>query len=110
MASTARLAGPPLPAVNPHTPSNSEAPVWDVRTGALLHEFGRPNPSGLIVAAFHPTRPHIAVASGRVVRVHTLDSAELLSIAESRLTREMTNGECLTYFLMDCEMWAERRR
>lgn len=89
---------------------NEPAKVWDVRTGALLHEFGSPDPSDLIVAAFDPTQPHIAVASGSVVRVHTLDSAELLSIAESRLTREMTNGECLTYFLMDCDAWVERRR
>lgn len=37
-----------------------------------------------------------------IVRIHTLDLDELMAIAESRLSREMTDGECQQYFRGPC--------
>jgi WD40 repeat protein len=37
-----------------------------------------------------------------VVRVWTLDLDEVIDIAEARLSRSLTEAECLTYHFEDC--------
>jgi WD40 repeat protein len=75
--------------------------VWDLTIdGQLLGEFG--GESGNI-ADFHPTEPHIVVASPpNHVRVHTFDIDELIAIAQDRFTRPMTEAECEQYLRGPC--------
>jgi class 3 adenylate cyclase/WD40 repeat protein len=83
---------------------NEPVRVWDLTTGELVAEFG-----GELIgqakhsAAFHPTLPHLVVATppGQV-RVYTLDLDELIEIARSRLSREMTAEECQLYLHRGC--------
>ena len=73
--------------------------LWDLSDGRLVGEFGGdPGVSGRHVAAFHPSEPHLLVAtSPNVVRIYTLDLDELIAIAESRLSRNLTEAECQQY-------------
>ncbi len=80
--------------------------LWDVATGALVAEFGGGDLAGSIHdAAFHPTEPWIAVTyPPDVVRVHTLVLDELMSIVSGRLTRTMTEEECVRYLRDRCSL------
>jgi WD40 repeat protein len=74
--------------------------VWDLATGEELGEFGTTDRMG---AAFHPTKPWLFVAlPDDQIGVYTLDTDELMEIARSRLTREMTDEECEAYLREAC--------
>ena len=69
------------------------------RTGKLVGEFG-----GEVGANeshyfdFHPTEPWLLVASPpQRIRVYTLSIGEFVTIATSRLTRGLTDAECVQY-------------
>jgi len=77
--------------------------LWDLTTGHRLAEFGGAG-TNIHDGAFHPTLPHILVTTWpNEVRIHTLDPDELIAIAESRLSREMTEDECQQYFRRPCD-------
>ena len=72
---------------------NEPLKLWDLTAGLQLAEF-----DGADSAGFHPTLPHLVVATPpNTITIHTLDSSELIAIAESRLTRDLTEAECITY-------------
>ena len=78
--------------------------LWDLETGRLLEEFGgKLDGEAFHYADFHPSLPYLLVVSPpNEVRIYTLDLDELISIAEARLTREMTEEECQQYFFSPC--------
>jgi len=77
--------------------------VLDPRTGNLLQEFDTGTFFDRQWVAFHPTEPHIyTIGPNNTVRVYTHDVDELLAIARSRLTREMSDEECQQYFREPC--------
>ena len=74
--------------------------VWDLETGEKLGEFGATDRMG---AAFHPTKPWLYVAlPDDQIGVYTLDTDELMEIARSRLTRDLTDEECQAYLRRPC--------
>jgi WD40 repeat protein len=74
--------------------------VWDLETGEKLGEFGGTERMG---AAFHPTKPWLYVAlPDDQIGVYTLDTDELMEIARSRLTRDLTDEECQAYLRRGC--------
>ncbi len=73
--------------------------LWDLGTGDLLGEFGGP---GRTVMAFDSARPRLWVSDSGRVTAHTLDLDELIEIAHSRLSREMTEDECQLYLRRGC--------
>jgi WD40 repeat protein len=78
--------------------------VWDLDTGQLLGQFGGKIDDGFRDADFHPSLPQLIVTSPpNEVRIHTLDDDDLIAIAQSRLSRDMTEGECEQYFRRSCE-------
>ena len=79
--------------------------LWDLETFELLGEFGGElEPQTLHNGDFHPTLPHIVVASPpNQVRIHTLDFEELKDIAREKLTRGLTADECLQYLQRECD-------
>jgi hypothetical protein len=81
--------------------------VWDLRTGTLVGEFGV-GESGTadgdwIGATFHPTEPRLyAEVDADVIGIFTLDVDELMEIARSRLSRDLTEEECQLYLRRSC--------
>ncbi|MDH3499659.1 MAG: hypothetical protein OEM97_06025, partial [Acidimicrobiia bacterium] len=75
------------------------AKLWDLETGRPLGEFGTTERTAI---AFHPTEPWLYTAEGDTVTIHTLDIDELIEIANSRLTRDMTDDECQRYLRRGC--------
>ncbi|MDH3299279.1 MAG: winged helix-turn-helix domain-containing protein [Acidimicrobiia bacterium] len=76
------------------------AKLWELETGRKVAEFGG---TGQITSvAFHPTEPHIYLHDNGHVSVHTFDTAELVRIAVSTVTRTMTEEECEQYFGRPC--------
>ena len=54
-------------------------------------------------AAFHPTKPWLFVAlPDDRIGIYTLDTDELIEIARSRLSRELTEEECQLYLRRPC--------
>ena len=52
--------------------------------------------------AFDPTGERVvSIDESWTARVWTLDTDELIDIAEQRLTRELTDAECRRYLQMD---------
>ena len=79
--------------------------LWDIETGQLLGEFGGEllEEISIFDGGFHPTLPLLVVSSpGGEIRIHTLDPDELATIAESRLSRDMTEPECQQHFWDSC--------
>ena len=77
--------------------------VWDIELGEPAGQFGPGGLDGVHIGDFHPSDPYLMVTSPpNVVRIHTLDIDELVAIAESRLSREMTDSECQQYFREPC--------
>ncbi len=76
------------------------AKLWDLETGDPRGEFGT---TARTAVAFHPTEPRLYIAEGDTVTVHTLDLDELIDIARSRLTRDMTDAECERYLRRPCD-------
>ena len=83
---------------------NEPLKLWSLETGQLLGEFGGlPEQGWRNVGAFHPTLPQLMVASPpNLMRLHTLDVDTLVDIAQSRLTRDLTEEECRLYLRRTC--------
>ena len=67
--------------------------IWDLQTGnEVLRLDALTGPPGEL--AFNPTRPWLAVVDwSGAVRVWTTDLDELVAIARSRVTRDLTDAE-----------------
>lgn len=77
--------------------------LWDLQTGELIAEFGGAIEGRLHDGGFHPIEPWLLVTTPpNEVRIHTRDIDELIAIAESRLSRDMTEQECVQYFREPC--------
>jgi WD40 repeat protein len=77
--------------------------VWDLENGTPFGEFGRDLKGGFHTGDFHPSKPHLLVATPPgEIRVYTLDADELVAIAEAGLSRDMTEAECKLYFRSPC--------
>lgn len=77
--------------------------IWDVLTGNYLFDlYG--NSNSVLSVVFTPDGRHVVSGSSdHTVRVYTLDTQELIDLAEARVTRPMNEAECLTYLKMSCE-------
>jgi WD40 repeat protein len=79
------------------------AKVWDVKTGALLGEFGTSVDGEFVATAFHPTEPKLYAGVGAdLIGIFTLDINKLIEIARSRLSRDLTAEECQLYLRRSC--------
>ena len=77
------------------------AKVWDANTGKELITL-KGHESGLMSAAYSPGGKRIATAGGDgIVQIYTTDMEELLQIAESRVTRQLTAEEKEKYGVLD---------
>jgi WD40 repeat protein len=83
---------------------NEPLKLWSLESGQLLGEFGGiPEEGWRNAGAFHPTLPQLMVASPpNLMRLHTLDVDEVIDIARSRLTRDLTEEECRLYLRRSC--------
>jgi len=77
------------------------AKVWDANTGQELLTL-KGHEGWVMSAVWSPNGKRIATA-GRdgIVQIHTTDINELLQIAESRVTRQLTSEEKETYGVLD---------
>jgi WD40 repeat protein len=76
--------------------------LWDSRSGQVKLALSG-HQGGVVGLAVGPEGRWLA-SSGTdgVVRVWTLDLDEVIDIAEARLSRSLTEAECLTYHFEDC--------
>ena len=77
------------------------AKVWDAVTGKELLTL-KGHDSSVNSVAYSPDGKRIATAGGDgIVQVYTTDMDELLQIAESRVTRQLTAEEKERYGVLD---------
>ena len=76
--------------------------IWDVKSGNyILDLYGATN--RVHAVAFTPDGRHVVSgATDGTVRVFTLDPAELVRLANARLTRSLSAPECQEYLNMSC--------
>jgi WD40 repeat protein len=75
--------------------------VWDFATGRELLSFTKRDVAAGGVA-FSPDGRHLAVAGGDgAIRIYVLSVDDLISLAEARLTRWFTPGECRQYLHLE---------
>lgn len=73
------------------------AKLWDVETGEELASFYG-NGSNIFEVVFSPDGSRLVTAGGDgTVRVYTTDMAELVELAQSRISRSLTDEECRKY-------------
>lgn len=70
--------------------------IWDVNTGQELLNFPG-NGSGINGLAFNPKGTLLVTSSDREARVYILQVDELAKLAQDRVTRKLTQEECLKY-------------
>ena len=71
--------------------------LWDVATGDMIVEL-RADPTQGYAVEFSPDGNHLYYGdTGNVLRRYPLDTDELIELAESRLTRDLTPDECRRY-------------
>jgi WD40 repeat protein len=76
--------------------------VWRTEDGQLAADLGETTAT-FPGFDFHPNGRHFLVEGANgTLRVYTLDTAELINIARSRITRGFTDDECATYHLDPC--------
>ncbi len=74
--------------------------VWDLRTGELL--FGLSRDQAIWAVAFSASGERLyAGGNDRIVTSYVIPSDELVAIAESRVTRSLTDAECARYLGTD---------
>ena len=74
--------------------------VWDVSTGQELWTFHAPD--GLTGVAFSPDGSQLAVGSrDGTDRIYLLNIEDLIALAKSRLTRQLTPEECQQFLHME---------
>jgi len=77
------------------------AKVWDTHTGKELMTL-KGHDGGVMSAVYSPDGQRIVTAGAdRIVQIHTTDMDELLQIAESRVTRQLTAEEKEKYGVLD---------
>ena len=77
------------------------AKVWNAKTGKELWTLTG-HESGVASAVYSPDGQRIVTASiDGLVQIHTTDMDELLQIAESRVTRQLTVEEKERYGVLD---------
>ena len=83
------------------TSDDRTAKVWDAETGTELFTLiGHEGPVGS--AVWSPNGKRIAtVGNDGIVQIYTTDINELLQIAESRVTRQLTAEEKEKYGILD---------
>lgn len=74
--------------------------VWDVATGAMTASISGHGQWPHI--ALTPDGRHLLTSADGSVRMWTLDTDELLELAEARASRSLTAGECDRYGITDC--------
>jgi WD40 repeat protein/transcriptional regulator with XRE-family HTH domain len=72
------------------------AKLWDVTTGQELLTFFSDG-AGLNGLAFSPDGTHLVTSSDREARVYLLQLEKLAELAQNRVTRRLTQEECLKY-------------
>jgi WD40 repeat protein len=76
---------------------DNTAILWDLATGKELHSFFG-SAGGVMGVTFHPDSSKLALSSSDgVIRVYTLKTIDLLTLAQSRVTRSLTAAECQKY-------------
>jgi WD40 repeat protein len=73
------------------------AKLWDLESGQELATlYG--NGGNVFAVVLSPDGKHAATAGGDgTMRLYTLDTTELITLARSRLTRDLTKEECQRY-------------
>jgi WD40 repeat protein len=72
--------------------------LWDFPTGDLMLELNVGRLAGFPSIGFSPDGSYLLYQdAGRVLRRYNLDLDVLVELAESRLTRTLTDAECQTY-------------
>jgi len=79
---------------------DNTAKLWDANTGKELMTLTG-HESGVFSAAWSPNGKRIATATAGIAQIYTTDMDELLQIAESRVTRQLTAEEKETYGVLD---------
>lgn len=89
------------------TGSTGVVEIRDAETGALVQSIA--HPAGVWALRFSSDGAHLATGgTDGIARVLTLDTDELIDIARSRVTRDLTDQECQTYLhLSECPKSAE---
>jgi WD40 repeat protein len=76
------------------------ARLWDAATGEMGVVLA--GHDGYPFVSLSPDGSRLATADGSV-RIWTLDLDELVAIAQRRLTRPLTDAECVTYHVDPCD-------
>jgi|GEM_PF-2747527 len=77
------------------------AKIWDANTGQELITL-TVQPQGLLDVAITPDGKYLATAGrDRAVRLFVLSTDELISLAQSRVTRSLTEEECQRYLHLE---------
>ena len=79
---------------------DNTAKLWDANTGKELMTLTG-HESGVFSAAWSPNGKRIATATAGIAQIYTTDMEELLQIAESRVTRQLTAEEKEKYGVLD---------
>jgi WD40 repeat protein len=87
---------------------DTTAKLWDVGTGSeIVTLTGHTN--ALSALAFDPSGTRLATGSlDGTIRVYVLPISELVKVAQERLTRSWTRGECMRYLGGRCPKSPER--
>lgn len=70
--------------------------IWDVSTGQELLNFSG-NGAGINSLAFNPDGTLLVTSGDREARLYILQIDELTKLAQNRITRKLTQEECLKY-------------
>jgi WD40 repeat protein/transcriptional regulator with XRE-family HTH domain len=81
------------------------AKLWDAESGQELLTF-LGDGSGLVDIAFSPDGTRLATGSIKSVQVYLLQIDQLVALAKTRVTRELTSEECQKYLHRDASQCA----
>lgn len=78
------------------------AKIWDLETGQELFTlYG--NNSNVFGVALSPDGDHLATTGGDgTLRIYSMQMEELIALAESRVSRALTQAECQKYLHEKC--------
>jgi WD40 repeat protein len=79
-----------------------EVRLWNLETGALIVELPTHPPAGLGTLEFSPDGSYLLYTDGKVLRRYDLDVDDLVRLARSLVTRDLTREECATFVIDDC--------
>jgi WD40 repeat protein len=81
------------------------AKTWDVETGQELVALSSGTGEGLWTIAFSPDGKLLAAGDDYALRLYLTELADLVALARSRLSRELTAEECQRYLrTSDCQV------